>query len=190
MKMCLPCKLVLPVRKCGPPTQKASEENGGSVVEDVQGKSPEERKAVEKIATLEQKDMEGGRELSNENSKVTKQAVEGEPNEKYAVVSKPPTRSKSDDSGAVVDKLGHEFKVVRQNRPKTCDGCGEIIWHDALVCQVCQVTVHEESCKHKLSKACNDGRDEVNEVAMLFRIIIYNIIAKCLHTENTFFLRN
>ena len=122
-------------------------------------------------------------ELSAENSKVTKQAVEDEPNEKDAVVSKPPTRSKSDDSGAVVDELGHEFKVVRQNRPKTCDGCGEIIWQDALVCQVCQVTVHvhEESCKQKLSKACNDGRDEVKEV-LLFRIII----AKCLHVAHTF----
>ena len=62
------------------------------------------------------------------------------------------------------DILGHEFKVVRQSRPKTCDGCGEIIWQDALVCQTCQVTIHEESCKLKLNKPCTDSGDNVYEV--------------------------
>ena len=51
MKLCLPCKLVLPVRKCGTPTQNEPEENGISAMEAIQGKSPEERRAVEKIST-------------------------------------------------------------------------------------------------------------------------------------------
>ena len=71
------------------------------------------------------------------------------------------------------DVLGHEFKVVRQNRPKTCDGCGEIIWHDALACMVCQVTIHEESCKERLSKPCKDDKDNVYEVCLLARLHVF-----------------
>ena len=58
-------------------------------------------------------------------------------------------------------RLGHYFKLVRQSRPKACDVCNEIIWHEALVCHSCQVTVHTDKCEAKIEKECEEAVYEV-----------------------------
>ena len=64
--------------------------------------------------------------------------------------------------------LGHQLRVVRLARPKTCDVCSEIIWQDGLVCGNCQLTLHCESCEGILDSPCAKEGDDVRMMSLVF----------------------
>lgn len=161
-KLCLPCKLVLPLppaeNKLNVPTkedtQRKLEEKEAKKKLSMLGQNEEQGKSAEEESTVVKE------KLSTKNQNGIDSVVQEGPNNKDAQDG-PNNKDAAANVQVAADHIMHEFEVVHQNCPKACDSCKEMIWWDGLVCQTCQVTIHadKESCKEKLSKPCNVGGD-------------------------------
>ena len=169
-RLCLPCKLVLPVKdtssNCGQ-TALGTGVLDKEVHSKLEEKEDTETSSIQNSSKLNIVDNQTESELSEEKLfmvEMPKPVVQDETDTtKPLPDANGCSTNKSDMNDTNDSEMDHNLNV---NCPKKCNGCGAIICDNALdqVCQTCRVTIQEKSRKQKfMSKPYSEDGENIDK---------------------------